>query len=451
MKVIVSGLTPNGIAVASALSRHGADIVAIDRNPQNLSQAEDQLDAMFLEGHEGTQESLSKAHAEEADLVVCATMSDELNLFAAAQAGRLGAKRTIAIVRNAEYLEGAPGIARNIHGVDFVLGSILLTASETHRMAHALRVLGQTHLVDGRITVEEIPVDHNDPVAGKSVDHLGLPESVRLVALVRDGIWVPASARERLQAGDRAILVGRRGAILQAEKRFQPGGQQSMRRAFVVGGGRIGLHVCRAFISESVGVTLFDRDRDRCSLRANDLPEATILCGDGTDVGLLQQEGVGNADVVLACTQDDETNLVVSLLAERLGTPHSVTLVHRPRNLEIYRHLGLQSPVSRPVVMAEHVTRLAQQGDAIDVVEVADGMLLAIDLNVGEGSAFDGQTLENVGMPADAIPCFGLHETNVIPLVPSTRLVKGDRLVVLVSPKRRKSVEKLARGTGPRT
>ena len=110
MKVIVSGLTPNGLAVASALSRHGADIVAIDRNPQNLSQAEDRLDAMFLEGHEGTQESLSKAHADEADLVVCATRSDELNRFAAAQAGRLGAKGTIAIVRNTAYLEGAPGI-----------------------------------------------------------------------------------------------------------------------------------------------------------------------------------------------------------------------------------------------------------------------------------------------------------------------------------------------------
>ena len=154
MRVIVSGLTPNGLAVASELARHGADIVAIDSNPQNLSRAEERLDAMLLEGHEGTLESLSKAHAEEADLVVCATQSDELNLFAAAQAGRLGAQRTIAIVRNVEYLEGAPGIARDIHGVDFVLGSILLTASETHRMAHALRVLGQNHLVDGRITVE---------------------------------------------------------------------------------------------------------------------------------------------------------------------------------------------------------------------------------------------------------------------------------------------------------
>ena len=447
MRVIVSGLTPNGLAVASELARHGADIVAIDSNPQNLSRAEERLDAMLLEGHEGTLESLSKAHAEEADLVVCATQSDELNLFAAAQAGRLGAKRTIAIVRNVEYLEGAPGIARDIHGVDFVLGSILLTASETHRMAHALRVLGQNHLVDGRITVEEIPVDHNDPIAGKSVEHLGLSDSVKLVALVRDGIWVPASARERLQAGDRAILVGRRGAILQAEKRFRPGGQNSMRHAVIVGGGRIGLHVCRAFIAEGVGVTLFDQDRDRCTLRASDLPEATILCGDGTDVGLLQQEGVGNSDVVLSCTQHDETNLVVSLLAQRLGTPHSVTLVHRPRNVDIYSHLGLQSPVSRPVVMAQHVTRLAQQGEAIDVVEVANGMLLAMDLNVGKGSAFDGQPLENVGLPADAIPCFGLHETDVISLVPSTRLVQGDRMVILVSPKRRKIVEKLARGT----
>ena len=109
MKVLVSGLTPNGLAVATALSDRGADIVAIDRDPKNLSRAEECLDAMFLQGHEGTMESLSKAHAEDADLVVCATTSDELNLFAASQAGRLGAQRTIAIVRNAEYLEGAPG------------------------------------------------------------------------------------------------------------------------------------------------------------------------------------------------------------------------------------------------------------------------------------------------------------------------------------------------------
>ncbi len=445
MNVIVGGMTDIGLEIAVYLADRGLDVTAIDRDGDRLGHAEKRLDALFIESHEGTIDTLRRAHAEHADLVVYATKSDELNLFAAAQARQLGAKRTIALVRFEDHLGGAPGLARNIHDVDFVLCPIILTAAEAHRVAHSLRVLNQTHIADGRITVEEIPVDHDDPVVGHTIDQIGLPDSVRLVALVRDGVWVPAAPRERLQVGDRVILVGRRGAILRAERRFQPGGQRALRQAFVVGGGRIGLHVSRAFLAEGVKVTLVDRDHARCKKRAIDLPDATIIHGDGTDIYLLEQEGVRTSDVVVACTNDDESNLVASLLALRLKTPHAVTLVHRPQNVVVYEHLGLEATVSRPLVMANHVGRVARRGEATDVVEIADGMLLAIDFLVHGESEVVGHTVGDIPFPANTIPCFVVKQTSIVPATSSTLLEDGDQLIAVVPPKQRKSIEALFR------
>jgi len=233
--------------------------------------------------------------------------------------------------------------------------------------------------------------------------------------------------------------------MLRAEKLFRPRGQRALRKSYVIGGGRFGLHVSRAFLAEDVEVTLIDRDRDRCELRSSGLGRATILHGDGTDVDFLQQEGVGSSDVVVACTNDDETNLVVSLLAERLGTPHAVTLVHKARNVALYRHLGLRTTVNRPLVMAQHVVRLADRGEAADIVEIADGMLIAAEFNIGQGSRIDGHSLGEVGLPSDVMPCFALAGADVVPVSTSTVLNHGDLLVALLPPKRKSSVEKMVR------
>jgi len=192
-------------------------------------------------------------------------------------------------------------------------------------------------------------------------------------------------------------------------------------------------------------VTLIDQDRDRCELRAIGLARATILHGDGTDIDFLQQEGVGSADVVVSCTNDDETNLVVSLLAERLGAPQAVTLVHKARNVALYRHLGLKTTVNRPLVMAQHVVRLADRGEAADVAEIADGMLIAAEFNIGQGSRIDGHSLGEVGLPSDVMPCYALCGAEVIPVDSSTVLNHGDLLVAILPPKRKSNIEKLVR------
>lgn len=446
MKALVVGMTPIGVEVAAALSERGFEVTAVDRDGQRLAVAEERLDALFLEAHEGTEATLRDAGAGSADFVVYATGQDELNLFAAATARRLGATKALAMVRNISHLNGAPGLARNLHGVDFVLCPVLLTAAEGHRLGHAHRVLNQAQLGDNRIIVEEIPITTDDPVAGATIDRVGLPDAVRIVALVRDHRWVPAGPRERLQVGDRAILVGRRGAMISAEQRFHPGAQRAPRHAFLVGGGRIGLHIGRAFLAEGVAVTLVEHDRSRCEMRSRDLPEATILHADGTDVHVLQEEGAATADVLISGTQDDETNLVVSLLAGRIGTRHTVTLVHRTRNVEVYGHLGLPATVSRPLVAAQQAVRLASSGVALDVVEVAEGKLLALEIEVAEGCALQGRTVADSGLPADAIATLVLQRGQVSTLQPSTRLDVGDRLVIVAPQNRRKAVERLAEG-----
>ncbi len=444
MKVVVAGMTPIGREVSVALTDRGHEVTVVDRDGARLRQAEARVDALMLQAYEGTVDTLRRSGADGADLVVYATAQDELNLFAAAAAGRLGAQRTIAMVRNDTHIAGAPGIARNLHGVDYVLCPLVLTADAVHRAAHGRRVVVQSHLAGNQISVEEIPITPDDPVAGLTVDSLKLSDSVRLVALVRGDAWVPAGPRERMQAGDRVILIGKRGAILRAERRFQPGGVRAPRHAFVIGGGRIGLHVSRAFQAEGVSVSLVERDHDRAEMRAADLPKATVLHGDGTDMNLLEQELASASDVLVTCTDEDETNLVVSLLARGMGIPHYVTLAHRADNVEVYEHLGLPAVVNRPLVVARQIARLAQRTFGVDTVELGGGALLALDVDIGRGGAADGVPLSEAGLPSDAMPGFALQGTKVVPVRPSTVLEGGDRLVVVVPAGRRRAVERFA-------
>ncbi len=445
MATIVAGMTPIGIEVAAALADRGRELTVIDSDKLRLRNAEERLDAMLMEADEATMDTLRRVRADSAELVVFATPVDELNLFGAAAARKMGAKRSLAMVRNVGHLDGAPGIARDLHDVDYVLCPVMLTAMEAHRMAHANRVIRQSQLADNRITVEEIAISPDDPVAGTTIDRLGLPDSVRIMAIVRDGTWVPAGVRERIQVGDRVIIMGRRGAIASAERRFHPGGYRAPRNVFLVGGGRIGLFVGRAFLAEGASVTIMDRDRARCERRSIDLPEATILQGDGTDISLLKQEGVATADVVVGGTADDETNLVVSLLSMRVGTPHTVTLVHRTRNLEVYGHLDLPATVSRPMVVANQAVRLAQRGDSMDVVEVSDGLLHAVEIVVEPGSSLDGRAVRDAGFPPDVMPGFQLKGPDVLPVELSTELSGGDHLILLAPASNQNAIKRLTR------
>ena len=187
MGTIIAGMTSIGIEVAAALANRGREVTVIDRDKSRLDAAEERLDAMLMQADEATMDTLRRVRVDGADLVVFATAVDELNLFAAAAARKMGAQRSLAMVRNVGHLDGAPGIARDLHGVDYVLCPVMLTAQETHRLAHANRVIRQSQLADNRITVEEISIYPDDPVAGTTIDRLGLPESVRIMAVVREG------------------------------------------------------------------------------------------------------------------------------------------------------------------------------------------------------------------------------------------------------------------------
>ncbi len=436
MKCVVIGAGVLGFNVARKLSEEGHDVVVVDQTEEDLQRIREMLDVGIVEGMGSSPRVLREAGLHSADMLVAVTGSDETNIVACLITETLHPDTMrVARLRDPAYL-GAEGI------IDKSSLSIDLVISPEQEIAEAVLQLAGTpgasdvlEFADGRVRAVGVKVPSESPLAGRPLaDLAGRTHERFLVAGVYHQEMVNApSSSTPIQPGDTLFVVGTPGAVRHIMTRL---GKTWVRTRHVVifGGGRQGAYIARHLSSTGIHTKIIEKDRSRSEALAQELGDTIVLHGDGMDQRLLDDEGVGRAELFVAASEDEKENVFSALLAKRLGARRVVALVSSPEYIPFAHRTGVDVVLSPMLAALGPVLQFVRRGEVLSVRTLREGLVEGIEFIALEDSEIVGLPLALLHMPRGSLVGAVVRNDEVIVPHGETVIQAGDRVVLFTRP-----------------
>ncbi len=432
MKAIIVGAGEVGFHIAKRLASENKDVVVIDRNPAVLQRILEHMDVQVLEGSGCSPLVLGEAGITKADVLLAVTDSDEINLMACTFANMLSPGLTkLARIRNDEYIAYGQQLASSIG-----IGIIINPEVEVVRtIVHMLRAPGAVDISDlagGRIKLAGTWITEGNPLVGTRL--LDLRRKVAdtpmiVAAIVRDDTVIVPTGSDEIRKGDLIYFVCE-DSQLQPVFAFLGNRSGKKSRVLIIGGGNIGLRLARALEKKPIQVKLLDKNQERCAVLANELTRTVVLHGDGTDQEVLQEENISAMDVVVTMTGNEESNILASLLARKLGAAMAITRLNKIEYMPLVRAIGLEHIVSPRLSAVNSIFKHVRKGGVLSTVAIKDGAE-ALEALVGPDSSLVGTPLKDLDFPKGVLVLCIMREDSV--LIPGGYdIIKtGDRVIIL--------------------
>ena len=383
--------------------------------------------------------ALRESGVDAADVLIAATSMDEVNMVCCLTAKRLGAKYTIARVRNVEYAMEL-SLLKEALGIDLVINPENAAAAEIARLlrfppAANLETFcrGRVELIGFRVREEDFLVGH--PLSAQSGQLQSLPmlfcaaERAEGDVVIPDGSFVP-------QVGDRLYLIGQPTGLT-AFFRLLGRHNPRCRNVFLVGGGRIAHYLTAILERLGIHVKIIERSLDRCRHLSEVLPKATVICGDGTDQELLEEEDVTASDAFVALTDRDEDNLIISLYAMQQGIPKVVAKANRQNYAGIAHAAGLDSVISPKLLTAGQILQVVRgmqnsKGSVMNALyKIADGHAEAMEFVANATTRNRDTPLRELRLKPGILVAVLVHQGRIVIPDGSSSIAAGDTVIVI--------------------
>ena len=434
MRIFIAGGGQSAEIIARRLIREGNELVIMEADADRCEILEAHLDARVVQGDTGSFAACRRAGIATAEMVVAVTDSDETNVLTCliAHAEAPDAVKALRLrtreFREWEQMLAATGVRidRVIHRESDIVG----------RIYNVLAVPGVSDIRDfasGEVKVFGMNVDENSWLAGKSLGDLvraGAPQNTMVAMIFRGKELILPHGDVILRPWDHIYVVATRQNFDDTLRFMGIEQQPAVQRAFIVGGGETAIAVAELLEMQGIAVKLFEENAAQCEHVAGILRKSVVIHADGSDQDTLLQENVEGVDVFLSLTSDDDTNLIVSMLARQLGARKVVALVNRVHNLILAQRLGINATVSRRVKAVDAILELVRKGGVLSVRTFRDEEAEAIELIVPASSRYVGQALRDLEFPRGAIVGAIVRPYGEV-IIPrgNARIAQGDRVV----------------------
>ena len=407
MKILILGAGQVGSTVAESLVGEANDITVVDQDAAKLALLQERLDLRTLAGSASHPSVLEQAGIAEADMLLAVTQSDEVNMVACKLAASLYNTPTrIARIRSADYLERPELFSKDNFCVDFsICPEQILTDYITKliEFPEALQVLQFSH---GRASLVAVRAFTGGPLVGKPLSFLRthMPQvDTRVAAIFRkDGPLIPEGGTV-VEDGDEIFFIAATKNIRSVLKEMRRMDKPA-RRVMIAGGGNIGRRLAKA-LERDYQVKLIEFNKKSCEKLAEELSKTLVLNGDGTDEKLMQQEGVDEVDVFCALTNDDENNIMSSLLAKQAGARKVISLINRSAYVDLVQSGKIDIALSPAQITIGSLLAYVRQGDVAAVHSLRRGAAEALELVVHgdrQSSKVVGRRIDEIDLPKGA-------------------------------------------------
>ncbi len=437
MKIIVCGAGQVGSSIARHLAGENNDVTVVDQSPELVRSLSDTHEVRGVVGFASHPGVLEQAGAEDADMVVAVTYHDEVNMVACQVAHSLFKVPTkIARIREQNYLEPiwADLFSRDHMPIDVIISPETEVARAIWRGLQIPGAFDSIPLAGDKVRVIGVRCSEDCPVINTPLRQLtGLfPDlNILVVGIIRKDQLIVPNANEQMLAGDEVYFVVDSSQVSRAMMAF---GYEELktRRTIIIGGGNIGLYLA-TLIEENfpgMSVKLIELNEDRARHAEQILQKSVVLCGDALDPDILNEANVGHAETVVAVTNEDETNILASLLAKRHGAKRILTLVNNATYRPLITDLGIDVVVTPKAITVSTILQHVRRGRIRSVHSLGEDMGEIIELEALETSPLVGQRLTDIELPPGAIIGAIVREDEV--LIPSgSTVIKGNDLVAL--------------------
>ena len=442
MKIIILGAGQVGSSVAMNLVSEANDITVIDSNPVVLQNLNERHDLQTIHGIASHPSVLTRAGANDADMIIAVTNSDETNMIACQVAYTLFHTPTkIARIRSTEYQQNAPLFAQEALPIDVLISPEQIVTEYIERLISFPGALQVLDFADGKVQMVAVKVDSGNPLAGIQICNLNsvLPViDYRIVSIFREGKAIIADGDTTIQEGDDVFIIGAPKYIrtlLKSIRRLD----KAVKRITIAGGGNIGVRLARA-LEDRYQVKLIELNVEQARQASEQLSRTIVLQGDAADEELLIEENIDETDVFCALTNADEANIISCMLAKRLGARKVMSLINRAAYVDLVQSDVIDIAISPQQATIGSLLAHIRRGDVVVVHSLRRGAAEAIEA-VAHGdknsSNVVGRRLEEINLPADTSIGAIVRNEKVLMAHHDTLIEAEDHVILLVADKRR--------------
>ncbi len=437
MKVIICGAGQVGWQIARHLSGEKNDVTVVDYNADLVRRATDTLDVQGIVGFASYPDILARAGAKDADMIIAATHSDEVNMVTCQVAHSVfSVPRKIARLRAQSYLDAiyADLYRRDHLPIDVVISPEREVAEAALQRLAAPATFDTESFLNGKAQLLGIVLDEDCPVLNTSLRQLSeLFSTLRaiVVGVRREARLFVPDPDDQLFAGDRIYVFAHTQDLNRTLEIFGKT-TRKQERVVIVGAGNVGLEVAKALENrtERLRCKVIERDRGRAERAADALERTIVLNGDGLDMDILLEAGIDRADAVLTVTDDDKTNLLVAVRAKQAGCPMSVALVNDPSMVPLMSALDIDAFINPRATTVSSILRHIRHGRVQSVYSIGDAEAEVIEAHVLSTSPLAGKLIRDVSFPEGVLVAALMKGDKVLKPGGDLRMEEGDVIVL---------------------
>ncbi|MBW6519716.1 MAG: Trk system potassium transporter TrkA [Desulfoarculaceae bacterium] len=447
MRIIIVGAGMVGYHLSEKLSEEGQEVVLIDQDESKLRRLERILNIQTIRGSGASARVLEEAGIAKTDLFIAVTDSDEVNLIACIISKNYNVTTRIARVRNDDFYTQGTSQAEKALGIDLLISPDLAMADEIMQLINVSAAFEVAEFAHGQVELLGYVAMEDHPCVGSTLLYLrdmqGIYDFV-IVAITRGDQTIIPHGQDTIEAGDKVYLVTRKTDVPVVERLLFNAESQAPENVFIVGGGTIGYLVARRLEQKKINVRIVEQDAGRCEFLSEQLEHAMVLNSDGLEAQDLLDEGIDQADLVIAVTNSDTTNILSSLLAKHHGTKKCITHINSPGFIPMLGKLGIDVALSPRQVAANMILRFVRGGGKIvNVATLVGSDAEVIEIKVPLQEHFIDLPLKDLDFPKGSIVGAIIRKDQVIIPSGNTKLQPGDNLVVFFTHKALSSLESL--------
>ena len=433
MKIVIYGANELACLIATKLFEDH-DIIIIDDDSNNSSESFEKLDLEYVQGSGSNINVLESIGIKDADIFMACTNNDEANIVACLTVKTMAKPKTVCFVSKKENIDSLSLVRGSKYQkellIDYVLWAEELMTQEIFRIITVPNAIDVENFANGKARLCEYRVIEGTKFINKKLKDCNFPDETLIVGITRDNeLFIPNGDTELL-LNDKVIFMGSSYSLdILANKFFQE--KEDVKNVTIIGGGNVGLMLAQNLEKTNMKIKIIERDYKRCIELTENLKNTLVINGDGSNYELLQEERVNESDVVVSVTNNDEKNLLCSLLAKQMGVAKVITRVSKIANVNLFEKVGIDVAIS-------------ENGTAIDIIE---NQLIKTDIEIlatverGQGEVleitvpdnFQTDTLMNLKLPCKAIIAIIQRRNRVIIPKGTTQIMPYDNLIIFTT------------------
>jgi len=402
VKVVIVGAGEVGFHIARRLAVENREVVVVDKDSEALRRVSDHIDVKAIHGSGSSPVTLEEAGIKEAETILAVTNSDEINLVACLVADILSPSiKKIARLRNADFDNYHDIFSKVSPHINTIVNPEIEMVKAIDQLISIPPAMEVNQFADGQVKFVGVKLDKNARVVGERLSALSARVGNQvplIVAILRNEELIIPRGDDRLLAGDDVYFITEELRLLDSlavfDKQFEP-----VRRVMIVGGGLTGLRLAALLDGKSIHTKIIEKNPEQCKKLAEQLSKTIVIQGDGSDQNLLNEENIQDMDIVVTLTNDEESNILISLLAKRMGARKAITKVNRFSYIPLMAIVGIEKVVSPRLSAINSILRHIRRGNVLSLISFKGEQAEIIETVPMDNSAILFKPLKDIALP----------------------------------------------------